>query len=96
VFIGFPRRGCYHGFALWYRGRVAAGGAGEHHGQGRRLSLHDTRHQRDRAAHRQPLGTREAIEGLKVATIIEHSAIQVDDDVLNENGFTALDFDPTK
>jgi hypothetical protein len=41
-------------------------------------------------------GTREAIEGLKVATIIEHSAIQVDDDVLNENGFTALDFDPTK
>jgi hypothetical protein len=41
-------------------------------------------------------GTREAIEWLKVATIIEHSAIQVDDNVLNENGFTAQGFDPTK
>jgi hypothetical protein len=41
-------------------------------------------------------GTRRVIEGLKVATIIEHSAIQVDDDVLNENGFMALDFDPTR
>ena len=41
-------------------------------------------------------GTREAIEGLKIATVIEHSAIQVDDAVLNENGFTTLDFDPTR
>jgi hypothetical protein len=41
-------------------------------------------------------GTREAIEWLKVATIIEDSAIHVDDVVLDERGFTPLDFDPTK
>jgi hypothetical protein len=41
-------------------------------------------------------GTREAIERLKLADIIEDSAIQVDDAILNEGGFTPLDFDPTK
>jgi hypothetical protein len=47
--------------------------------------------------HASPIaGTREAIEWLKVATIIEDSAIHVDDVVLDERGFTPLDFDPTK
>ena len=39
-------------------------------------------------------GTREAIDGLKVADIIERSVMEVDPAVLNEGGFTELDFDP--
>jgi hypothetical protein len=39
-------------------------------------------------------GTRQAIDGLKLAEIVEDSATEVDDAVLNAGGFTALDFDP--
>jgi hypothetical protein len=41
-------------------------------------------------------GTRESIDRLKHADIIEDTAILVDEAVLNEGGFTPLDFDPTK
>jgi hypothetical protein len=40
-------------------------------------------------------GTREAIEGLKdSAELIESSATAVDASMLNDGGFTPLDFDP--
>jgi hypothetical protein len=39
-------------------------------------------------------GTRKAIDGLKSAEIIEESATLVDGTVLNDAGFTPLDFDP--
>ncbi len=40
-------------------------------------------------------GTREAIAGLKdMAEILEATAAQVDESVLNPGGFTPLDFDP--
>jgi hypothetical protein len=39
-------------------------------------------------------GTREAIDQLKDAEIVEHSAATVDDLALNAGGFTPLDFDP--
>jgi hypothetical protein len=41
-------------------------------------------------------GTREAIERLKRADLIEDSAVLVDETILNEGGFTPLDFDPLK
>jgi hypothetical protein len=41
-------------------------------------------------------GTREAIENLKLADIIESSALQVDEAVLNESGFTPMGFEPAK
>jgi hypothetical protein len=39
-------------------------------------------------------GTREAIDSLKHAQIIEDSATLVDAVALNDGGFTKLDFDP--
>lgn len=40
-------------------------------------------------------GTREAIDSLKHADVIASSATLIDEAVLNEGGFTPLDFDPT-
>lgn len=42
-------------------------------------------------------GTRQAIDALKdAADIIEDSATEVDEAVLNAGGFTGLDFDPRR
>jgi len=41
-------------------------------------------------------GKREAINRLKDADIIGGSATLIDEAILNEGGFTPLDFDPTK
>jgi hypothetical protein len=40
-------------------------------------------------------GIRKAIDRLKDAEIIEGSAILIDEAILNEGGFTPLDFDPS-
>jgi hypothetical protein len=41
-------------------------------------------------------GTRNAINRLKRADIIEDSAIRIDGSILNVGGFTPLNFDPSK